>query len=161
MNGHVEVVRLEVVGHLAEALERVLTHGLLEAERLPRLAALLRVRSAYDHHIILSIILYLILQDACVSAAVPLPHTWGSASLLWARPAGAGSGRRCGSCRHSRHTAGGGPPHRPAHTPCTYTGRSEEHTHAPSQPAHRRHQREFRHTQQEGERCGLKMPFKS
>ncbi len=66
----------------------------------------------------------------CVlSGEVPLPHTWGSASLLWARPAAAGSGRRCGSCRHSRHTAGGGPPRRPAHTPCTCTGRSASHTH--------------------------------
>lgn len=132
MNRHVEVVRLKVVGHLAEALECVLAHGLLEAERLPRLAALLCVRSAYHHHIVLIIILYMILQNVCVSAAVPLPHTWGSASLLWARPAGAGSGRRCGSCRHSRHTAGGGPPHRPAHTPCTCTGRSEEHTRSES-----------------------------
>ncbi len=41
VNRHVEVVGLEVVGHLAEALERVLAHGLLEAERLARLAALL------------------------------------------------------------------------------------------------------------------------
>ncbi len=41
MNRHAEVVGLEVVGHLAEALERVLAHGLLEAECLARLAALL------------------------------------------------------------------------------------------------------------------------
>ncbi len=125
MNRHVEVVGLEVVGHLAEALERVLAHGLLEAERLARLAALLcDGRSAHHREAFTT-------AGVCVlSGEVPLPHTWGSASLLWARPAAAGSGRRCGSCHHSRHTAGGGPPRRPAHMPCTCTGRSASHTHA-------------------------------
>ena len=48
----------------------------------------------------------------------PLPqrHTSDNASPPWARPAEAGSGRRCGNCRRSRHTAGAGPPHLPVHT---------------------------------------------
>lgn len=41
MNRHVEVVRLEVVGHLSEALQAVLPHSLLEAKCLPRLTAFL------------------------------------------------------------------------------------------------------------------------
>lgn len=41
MNGHVEVVRLEVVSHFSEALQSVLSHSLLEAKRLPRLTAFL------------------------------------------------------------------------------------------------------------------------
>jgi hypothetical protein len=40
MNWHVEVVRLELVRHLPEALERVLLLGLLKAEGLHRLAHL-------------------------------------------------------------------------------------------------------------------------
>ena len=40
MDGHVEVVRLELVRHLAEALERVLLLRLLEPEGLHRLAHL-------------------------------------------------------------------------------------------------------------------------
>ena len=37
MNRHVEVVRLELVGHLSEGLQRVLLLRLLEPERLHRL----------------------------------------------------------------------------------------------------------------------------
>lgn len=42
MNRHVEIVRLELVGHFSEALEAVLPHSLLEAECLSGLIALLR-----------------------------------------------------------------------------------------------------------------------
>lgn len=41
MNGHVEVVRFELISHLSETLQGILSHGLLEAERLPGLVALL------------------------------------------------------------------------------------------------------------------------
>lgn len=41
MNRHVEIVRLKLVGHFSKALETVLPHRLLEAKRLPGLAALL------------------------------------------------------------------------------------------------------------------------
>lgn len=41
MNGHVEVVRLEVVSHFSEALQTVFPHCLLKAKRLPGFTALL------------------------------------------------------------------------------------------------------------------------
>lgn len=41
MNRHVEVVRLELVGHFSKALETVLPHCLLKAECLSGLTALL------------------------------------------------------------------------------------------------------------------------
>lgn len=41
VNGHVEVVWFEVVGHFSEALQGVLPHRLLEAKRLSGLTALL------------------------------------------------------------------------------------------------------------------------
>lgn len=41
MNRHVEIVRLELVGHFSEALQAVLPHSLLEAECLSGLIALL------------------------------------------------------------------------------------------------------------------------
>lgn len=123
MHRHVEVIRFEVIGHLAEALERVLAHGLLEAERLAGFVALLWEES----HVLHMTPAHADVHFLKASAALPLPRTWGSASLLWGRPAGAGSDRRCDSCHHIRHTAEGGPPRRPARTPCTCTGRSVRH----------------------------------
>lgn len=41
MNRHVEIVRLELVGHFSKALETVLPHCLLKAKCLPGLTALL------------------------------------------------------------------------------------------------------------------------
>lgn len=42
MYRHVEVVRLELIGHLSKALKSVLPHSLLKAKCFPWLTALLR-----------------------------------------------------------------------------------------------------------------------
>lgn len=49
----------------------------------------------------------------------PEPDTWDTSSLLWEHRGEEGSGRRCGSCRHSRHTATDGLPLPHCYTPDT------------------------------------------
>lgn len=45
MDGHVEIIRLEVIGHLPKALQSVLPDGLLKSKGLSGLVALLGDRT--------------------------------------------------------------------------------------------------------------------
>lgn len=129
MNWHVEVIRFECISHLPKCTQGIISERLLEAKCLMRFVAFLWVwlkkkeelcsrQTCFKHS-------HRSQESTCspiirlCSWSSPGPDTWGTSSLLWARRSEEGSGRRCGSCRHSRHTATGGLLLPRCHTPDT------------------------------------------
>lgn len=52
----------------------------------------------------------------------PAPDTWGTSSHPWGHHEAVGSGRKCGSCHHSRRIATAYPHHYRCHISNTHTG---------------------------------------
>lgn len=55
-----------------------------------------------------------------LGCGLPEPGTWGTSSHLWGHHEGAGSDKRCGSCRHTHHKARVCLHHLHPHTPSKY-----------------------------------------
>lgn len=117
MNRHVEVIRLERISHLPKRTQGIIPVCLLEAKRLLRFAAFLKVEWKDKEHY--SGLVVHLSRLGLFPVSRPEPSTWGTSSLLSERRAEEGSGRKCGSCRHSRRTVTGGPLPHHCHKPDT------------------------------------------
>lgn len=132
MNRHVEVIRFERISHLPESTQGIISVRLFKAERLVRFAAFLggeneeepcgrrTLRKPFHTSLPTRHIAIwwwdFFFSFFFLNISVPVWDTWGTSSLLWGRRAEEGWGRRCGSCRHSRHIATDGPPLPRCHT---------------------------------------------
>lgn len=136
MNWHVEVIRLEWVGHVSKGLKAVASAGLLKTKRNRRFAAFLKNKvkdgklgwkqATWNSTKPVNIILER--QISCPQLRVllsgfrspvvmmrvwssPELSTWDISSHLWEHREGEESDSRCGNCHHSHHTTADDPHH--------------------------------------------------
>lgn len=139
MNWHVEIIRLEGIGHVSKSLEGVAPAGLLKAKCNCRFAIFLWPKKM-QYNVKKPLGLFVNLADDCNLfpnyefiwqdlvpwgwrvCSSPEQGTWDISNHLWERRGGEGSDRRCDSCHHSRHTTADGPQQSHYHIPGTCNG---------------------------------------